>query len=107
MKEIVMEIVSVSMVKAKLIEKTSIPLHASFKMFVKLLTDVNGLYILWVMAEMAYNFYNISAGCPMQIDFNLKHCRLHVFLPYPVKEPVHQYVYILTQQGISMNLLNQ
>ena len=45
-----------------------------FKMFVKLLTDVNGLYILWVSAEMAYNFYNISAGCPMQIDFNLKHC---------------------------------
>ena len=42
-------------------------------MFVKLLTDVNGLYILWVSAEMAYNFYNISAGCPMQIDFNLKH----------------------------------
>ena len=25
-------------------------------MFVKLLTDVNGLYILWVSAEMAYNF---------------------------------------------------
>ena len=23
---------------------------------------------------MAYNFYNISAGCPVQIDFNLKHC---------------------------------
>ena len=44
-------------------------------MFVKLLTDVNGLYIFGVSAEMAYNFYNISAGCPMQIDFNLKHCR--------------------------------
>ena len=43
-------------------------------MFVKLLTYVNGLYILKVSAEMAYNFYNISAGCPMQIDFNLKHC---------------------------------
>ena len=42
-------------------------------MFVKLLTDVNGLYILWVSAEMAYNFYNISAGCPIQSDFNLKH----------------------------------
>ena len=43
-------------------------------MFVKLLTDLNGRYILWVSAEMAYKFYNISAGCPMQIDFNLKHC---------------------------------
>ena len=71
MKEIVMKSVSVDMVKAKSIEKNSI--HVSFKMFVKLLTDVNGLYILWVSAEMAYNFYNISAGCPMQMDFNLKH----------------------------------
>ena len=44
-------------------------------MFVKLVTDVIGLYILWVSAEMAYNFYNTSAGCPMQIDFNLKHCQ--------------------------------
>ena len=74
MKEIVMKIVSVNMIKAKSIEK-KISMHVSFKMFVKLLTDVNGLYILWVSAEMAYNFYNISAGYPMQIDFNLKHCR--------------------------------
>ena len=68
MKEIVMKIVSVNnnMVKAKSIEKNSI--HASFKMFVKLLTDVNGLYILWVSAEMAYNF------------FNLKHCSAVVFV---------------------------
>ena len=73
MKEIVMKIVSVNMVKAKSIEKKN-SMHVSFKMFVKLLTDVNGLYILWVSAEMAYNFYNISAACPMQIDFNLKHC---------------------------------
>ena len=75
MKEIVMKIVSVNMVKAKSIKKTS--MHGSLKMFVKLLTDVNGLYILWVSAEMAYDFYNISAGCPMQIDFNLKHWRSH------------------------------
>ena len=72
MNKIVMKIVSVNTVKAKSIKKNSI--HISFEMFVKLLTDVNGLYILWVSAEMAYNFYNNSAGCPMQIDFNLKHC---------------------------------
>ena len=71
MKEIVMQIVSVNIIKAKSIEKNS--KHVSFKMFVKLLTNVNGLYILWVSAEMAYNFYNISAGCPVQIGFNLKH----------------------------------
>ena len=71
MKEIVMKIVSVNMVKAKSIEKNS--MHGSFKMIVELLTDVNGLYILWVSAEMAYNFHNISAGCPVHIDFNLKH----------------------------------
>ena len=51
MKEIVMKTVSVNMVIAKSIEKNSI--HVSFKMFVKLLTDVNGLYILLVSAEMA------------------------------------------------------
>ena len=53
--------------------------YVCYVMFVKLLTDVNGLYILWVSAEMAYNFYNISAGCPMQIDFNLKHWKQCIF----------------------------
>ena len=72
MKEIVMKIVSVNMVKEKSIEKKN-SIHVSFKMVFKLLTDENGLYILWVSAEMAYNFYNISAGYPVQIDFNLKH----------------------------------
>ena len=47
MKEIVMKIVSVNMVKAKSIEKT-LNMYFLIKMFVKLLTDVNGLYILWV-----------------------------------------------------------
>ena len=57
-------------------------MHGSFKMFVKLLTYVKCLYILWVSAEMAYNFYNISAGCPMQIDFNLKHWQCNHILSY-------------------------
>ena len=57
-------------------------MHVSFKMFVKLLTDVNGLYIILVSAEMAEQFYNISAGCPMQIDFNLKHCIIHDLAPF-------------------------
>ena len=86
MKEIAMKIVSVNMVKAKSIEKKN-SIHVSFKMFVKLLPDVNGLYILWVLAEMAYTFYNISAGCPMQIDFSLTHWYMYRY-DIPIVTPV-------------------
>ena len=47
-------------------------------MFVKLLTDVNGLYILWVSAEMAYNFYNISAGNAKSISIWNTALTIHV-----------------------------
>ena len=68
-------------------------------MFVKLLSDVNGLYILWVSAEMAYNFYNISAGCPMQIDFNLKHClKSHLQSSKDITSPMSETCKIRTGQ---------